>query len=181
MFTHIKKRQAHPCWSPGNGFAPPLLSVFQRVREGDADESRKSLAQVDDLLFADNGREVPHEDRVRLVKRSRLVGGSNLQNTREEEVKNTGGHLVKNWVHFFGHAPIFFRRPERLGQFGHNVLKSRQVDPVTTSFNTITGQMTEMYQRKENRSRMLKVRFFTFCGILLIANNCKLKKMDCFF
>jgi len=108
VFTHIKKKQAHPYWSPGNGLAPPLLSVFQRVREGDADESGKSLAQVDDLLFADSGREVPHEDRVSLVKRSRLVGGSNLQNTCEEEVNNTREHLVKNWVYFFGHAPIFF-------------------------------------------------------------------------
>jgi len=28
--------------------------------------------------------------------------------------------------------------------FGHNVLKSKLVNTVSTSFNTITGQMTEM-------------------------------------
>jgi len=29
--------------------------------------------------------------------------------------------------------------------FGHNVLKSRLMSTVTTSFTTITGQMTEMF------------------------------------
>jgi len=40
---------------------------------------------------------------------------------------------------------IFFNYRKKLSQlFGHNVLKSRLVNTVTTSFDTFTGQMTEM-------------------------------------
>jgi len=40
---------------------------------------------------------------------------------------------------FFGHRLNFFKRPKKFSQFfGHNVLKSRPVNIVTASFNTIT-------------------------------------------
>jgi len=40
---------------------------------------------------------------------------------------------------------IFFKWPKTVSQlFGHNVLKRRLVNTVTTSFNTVTGQMIEM-------------------------------------
>jgi len=59
------------------------------------------------------------------------------------------------WVYFFGHRPNIFEVPKKqLSQFGHNVWKSRLVNTVTASFNTVTGQMTEMSQRK--KSRMLR-------------------------
>jgi len=44
---------------------------------------------------------------------------------------------------------FFSNDRHKLSQFGHNVRKYRLVDTVTASFNTISGQMTEMPQRKK--------------------------------
>jgi len=48
---------------------------------------------------------------------------------------------------FFGHRQNFFDR-QISSQFGYNVRKGRRVHTVTTSFNTITGQMAEMSAKK---------------------------------
>jgi len=39
---------------------------------------------------------------------------------------------------------------KKLSQFRHKVGKHRLANTVPASFNTIAGQMTEMYQRKKN-------------------------------
>jgi len=49
----------------------------------------------------------------------------------------------------FGQKPNLNDR-KKLSQFSHNVGKSRLVNIVATSFNTIMEQMTEIPQRKMN-------------------------------
>jgi len=51
---------------------------------------------------------------------------------------------------FFTQRPNFLKNDrKKLSQFGHNVRKGRLVNTVTASFNTIMGQMTEMFQRNK--------------------------------
>jgi len=45
---------------------------------------------------------------------------------------------------FFGHIRNSFSDRKNVTQFGRNVRKGKLVNTVVTSFNTITGQMTEM-------------------------------------
>jgi len=51
---------------------------------------------------------------------------------------------------FFGHRPNFFRNDRnKLSQFSHNVRKGRLANTLSASFDTITGQITEVFQRKK--------------------------------
>jgi len=43
---------------------------------------------------------------------------------------------------------LFLNDRKKSSQFGHNVVKGRVVNTVTSSFNTVMGQMSEMSQRK---------------------------------
>ena len=67
---------------------------------------------------------------------------------------------------------ILFKIPKKLRKlFSHNVLKSRLVNIVTTSFITITWQMTEMSSRKKTGACSSSSRNYDltmqFCNILL--------------
>jgi len=57
---------------------------------------------------------------------------------------------------FFSHRPNFFEL-KNLNRFSHHVWKARQVSIVMVSFNTITGQMIEMPQRKKNTPHIISL------------------------
>ena len=58
---------------------------------------------------------------------------------------------------FFGHRPIFFWNDRnKLSQFGYDVRKDRLVNTVVASFDTLTGEMTEMSQGKKQVDRFIK-------------------------
>ena len=111
------------------------------------------------------------------------------QRTSPTTVGLSNAHTHKDgcsWVCFFGHRPNFLNDRKKLRRLGRNVWKGRLVNAATASFNDITGQMTEMSQRRKTGCGQSYAKVYTRdaewrdCKVLLSSNLKVLHKISRF-